>query len=456
MGNTILRFMSFIFVTSLCWSCSKDVASYEEIDDSAAGNTVLRVKTRAADGSDASVSSPINIYVFDSKDKCVAYNKIGSAGSDASFKLAAGDYKVYSVAGADAATYDIPTMENATIESVVSLKADKNHGDLMTAQNQVTLQNDIDSDVPLAMERKVLMLSGVTVNDVPDDITSITASISPLYENIRLDGEYSGKTGSITVELEKSASSSKWENQCNLYILPSVGNPLIKFTFKSSDGTTKTFTYLGKKPLSANYKVSMNVNYVKVKEPTLKCIITGVAWNENEEWSFDANEKDFSTDDGNTEEPTPDESEDNTIPKIGELYKGCLVLKAETNSNITTLTLVAPEQKNGLTYTTGNQESMKSSIDAAITELSVEGIDGWTLPTIEELKYVYNNIDFFNSKLKENGLKVFYKTSYKYYGYDNDGNIKCLVMNSAMTIKEGESGNTAYYLRPFATVKITK
>lgn len=448
--------MSLIFVTSLCWSCSKDVASYEEIDDSAAGNTVLRVKTRASDGSDASVSSPINIYVFDSKDKCIAYNQIGSAGSDASFKLAAGDYKVYSVAGADAETYDIPTMENATIESVVSLKADKNHGDLMTAQNQVTLQNDIDSDVPLAMERKVLMLSSVTVNDVPDDITSITASISPLYEDIRLDGEYSGKTGSVTVELEKSASSSKWENQCNLYILPSVGNPLIKFTFKSSDGTTKTFTYLSEKPLRANYKVTMDVNYVKVKEPTLKCIITGVAWNENEEWSFDANEKDFSTDDDNIEEPTPDEPEDNTIPKVGELYKGCLILKSETSGNTTILTLVAPEQKSELKFTAGNQESIKSAINAAITELSVDGIDGWILPTIEDLKYVYNNIDFFNSKLKENGFKVFFKGFYKYYGYDNNGNIKCLVMNQSMNTVECASENTASFLRPFATVKITK
>ena len=443
--------MSLIFVTSLCWSCSKDVASYEEIDDSAAGNTVLRVKTRAADGSDASVSSPINIYVFDSKDKCVAYNQIGSAGSDASFKLAAGDYKVYSVAGADAETYEIPTMENATIESVVSLKANKNHGDLMTAQNQVTLQNDIDSDVPLAMDRKVLMLSGVTVNDVPDDIASITASISPLYENIRLDGEYSGKTGSVTVELEKSASSSKWENQCNLYILPSVGNPLIKFTFKSSDGTTKTFTYLSEKPLRANYKVTMDVNYVKVKEPTLKCIITGVAWNENDEWSFDASEKDFVSGDGNTEEPTPDESEDNTIPKVGELYKGCYVLKSETTGNTTTLTLIGPKNKAGnFTYDTENQQSIKNEVDAALAQMAISGISELRLPTVEEMEEIKANYSSINKKVVSLGLNNIPTISY--LSVNSNNKIVAFSMGSGNVVDL----KTTAYLRPFATVKITK
>lgn len=444
--------MSLIFVTSLCWSCSKDVASYEEIDDSAAGNTVLRVKTRAADGSDASVSSPINIYVFDSKDKCIAYNQIGSAGSDASFKLAAGDYKVYSVAGADAETYDIPTMENATIESVVSLKADKNHGDLMTAQNQVTLQNDIDSDVPLAMERKVLMLSGVTVNDVPDDITSITASISPLYENIRLDGEYSGKTGSVTVELEKSASSSKWENQCNLYILPSVGNPLIKFTFKSSDGTTKTFTYLSEKPLRANYKVTMDVNYVKVKEPTLKCIITGVAWNENDEWSFDANEKDFVSGDGNTEESTPDEPEDNTIPKVGELYKGCYVLKSETTGNTTTLTLISPQNREGnFTYDVENQQSIKDEVDATLAQMAINGISELRLPTVEEMEEIKADYTNINKAITTLGLKnIPGQTSF--LSTDANNKIVAFSMGSGKPVTLRKT----CWLRPFATVKITK
>lgn len=443
--------MSLIFVTSLCWSCSKDVASYEEIDDSAAGNTVLRVKTRAADGSDASVSSPINIYVFDSKDKCIAYNQIGSAGSDASFKLAAGGYKVYSVAGADTEAYDIPTMENATIESVVSLKADKNHGDLMTAQNQVTLQNDIDSDVPLAMERKVLMLSGVTVNDVPDDIESITASISPLYENIKLDGEYSGKTGSVTVELEKSASSSKWENQCNLYILPSVGNPLIKFTFKSSDATTRTFTYLSEKPLRANYKVTMDVNYVKVKEPTLKCIITGVAWNENDEWSFDANEKDFTSDDGNIEEPTPDESEDNTIPKVGELYKGCYVLKSETTGNTTTLTLIGPKNKAGnFTYDTENQQSIKNEVDAALAQMAINGISELRLPTVEEMEEIKANYSSINKTVVSLGLNNIPTISY--LSVNSNNKIVAFSMASGYVVDL----KTTAYLRPFATVKITK
>ena len=452
MNSAILKVLGLVLVTSLCSSCSKDVASYEETDDSAAGNTVLKVKTRAADSSDGTVSSPINIYVFNSKDKCVAYKQTGSTGSDASFKLTEGDYKVYSIAGADAETYDLPTMDDATIESVVSVKAGKRHGNIMAAQNQVALKNDIDSDVSLAMSRKVLMLTNVTIKDVPDGIASITASISPLYENIRLDGEYSGKTGAVSVELEKEGSTTTWKNDCNLYMLPSVGNPLIKFTFKSTDGSTRTFTYLSEKPLRANYKISMNVNYVKIKEPTLKCVITGVEWNENDEWSFDANEKDFTSDEGNTEEPTPDNPEDNNIPKVGELYKGCYVLKSETTGNTTTLTLIGPKTRKGpFTYNVDDQQSIKDEVNAVLGQMTINGISELRLPTFEEMQEIKTYYSDLNKKLNSLGLdNIPLSTNFLATKSDNS------IINFSTGSWKDISMSTKCNLRPFATVKITK
>lgn len=432
-------------------SCSKDADGYS--GDVELGNNKLTIRTKAVSSGTTTmtVATPINIYVFDSQDKCIAQKTIETETDKADMKLQAGTYKVYAVAGASSADYSLPKKVNATPQSVVALIEGKQHSDLMAAANDITLVDGEDADLTLLMQRKVLMLTAVNITDVPDDVTGISATLGSLYENITLTGDYSGEQGSQTINLSKQSSGSTWTADCNLFLFPSVGNPSVTFTFKTSDGKTKTFTYASQKPLVANYKVSINVNYLKVKEPTLKCSINGVDWAGTDVWNFDADERNFSITGGDDTGGTT--VDDGNVPIAGTLYKGCYVLKTEKSGNKTVVTLVAPKGKNALEFTPGNQTSIKLAIDKGLAELAVSGVDGCRLPTITELNYLSDNIDAFRDIVSTSSVDNLFTANQLIYCLNDNNEIKCYRC-STKEIFEADKGKL-YYLRPFTTLIFT-
>ena len=60
---------------------------------------------------------------------------------------------------------------------------------------------------------------------------------------------------------------------------------------------------------------------------------------------------------------------------------------------------------------------MESAVYAGIAGLAVDGIDGWRLPTVEELDYVCGNAEPVNRKLKEYGKEIFNIDTYGIYSY---------------------------------------
>ncbi len=448
MNNKLYVFSVAAMAAMALVSCSKDADGVS--DGGAFGNNKLTIRTKAvsAGTTDMTVATPINVYVFNSGGKCLAVKNLSSETETADMKLEAGNYNLYAVAGAGD-DYTLPSADNATPQSVVTLNAGKQHSDLMAAQTAVTLTDGQDSDVSMSMTRKVLKLTYVSVAAVPDDVTSVSVTVMPLYENITVAGEYSGDQGVQTVTLARQSDGTTWRNDCNLFLLPSVGNTLVTLKFTTTDGKTKAFTYSSEKPLKANYKVSLSVNYLEVKEPTLKCKFTGVSWeNEDDAWSIDANEKDFTVI-GESEETGGDEKTDAIV--AGTVYKGCYVLKTENYGSYTEVTLLAPKGKNALTFTNDDQSSIKSAVDAAITELAVDGVSGWRLPSLEELTYVKENCDAIRKNLQDNNLEGVFTSC----GYLYSENSEIKFMYFASGVKDTpKSGAKSVYLRPFATVII--
>ena len=437
-------------------SCSKDADGYS--GDVELGSNKLTIRTKAVSGGTTAmtVATPINIYVFDSQDKCIAQKTLEAETDKADMKLQAGKYKVYAVAGASSADYSLPKKDDATPQSIIALNGGKQHSDLMTATSDVTLVEGEDSDLTLLMQRKVLMLTTVNIADVPDDVTGISATLSPLYENISLSGDYSGEHASQTINLSKQNDGTTWTADCNLFLLPSVGNPSVKFVFTTADGKKKTFTYASQKPLVANYKVSINVNYLKVKEPTLKCNINGVDWAGTDVWSFDADERNFTVD-GGGDEPGGGTVVDGTVPHVGTLYKGCYVLKTEQIGNNTVVTLIAPEQYNTWKYTKGNQSEMKTEIDAKLNSVSVDGVSGWRLPSKEELQYVKDNYETVDALMSALGIQRFFlgsPSSNSFLFKDISGSIFSYILKSG-NVNETPGNGVSVFLRPFTTLLFT-
>lgn len=447
MKNKLLIQFVVLFALLAIVSCSKDAVLGQ--DEDIAGDITLRVRTRAqgAGATDMTVATPVNIYVFDTSGKCVFYKSLSTATETADFKVASGAYHVCSVAGANGTDYILPKKETAALSSVVELNAGKKHGDIMTASGDVVVEDGVDTELALTMNRKVFMLRDVTISDVPEDVIAVSAEIRPLYENVALSGDYCGSNGEYAVELKK-ASGSKWSCMCNAYLMASVGNPVITFRFVMSDGKVRTFDYTGDKPFVANYKVDLAVSYHSVAEPTVKCIVDGVSWAGEQTWTIDINDKSMGESNGD------DVKVDEAAPLVGTSYQGCYVLKSEqspVSANMTTVTLLAPESKNSLAFTEGSEQSLKQSVDAATAELSVEGVGGWRLPTKAEMAYIMDNLAEVNSGLSSLHIEQIYKSSSGiYYFLDTDDTVKA--MSTDKTEYTPKSGRASYRLRPVATV----
>lgn len=115
----ILLLLMAVSVFSSCEKFNED-----EVVENKEANSTLIVRTRAAandgteSGTESIISYPINIYVFDESNECVAVSTLSSADDELSLKLPEGMYEVCAVAGASADSYELPTQETATKETV--------------------------------------------------------------------------------------------------------------------------------------------------------------------------------------------------------------------------------------------------------------------------------------------------------------------------------------------------
>ena len=398
-----------VFVIS---ACEKNVI--DEAVDYKENDSKLTVLTRASGDDNASgeISYPVNIYIFDNEGKCVALDKIDSENTEMSINIGSGNYDVYAIAGADAGKYDLPSKESATKETVISLKEGQEHGCLMAANASTTVKPGENNTVTLALKRKVMLIGSITINNIPDDVTDVIVTISPLYENLLLNVD----DAAIKVSLVR-------------------GEEVESFTSNSINA------------LKANSRINIVGSYDK---STLKATITGEDWEDFQDviLTFD--------DDGGVVPPVTPPS---PIPTVGSIYEdAALVLSAVPGDNETVVTLMSIAESSGLVFE-DNQESVNSVVKEAVNDLAVSGISGWRLATTEEMKYVIDNKEMINSWLVDNGkpeFKIEVGTGgsvYSYYFENESGNVK--IMNSwTGSISENlpKSDRTTSILRAFTTI----
>ena len=399
MRNNIFVTATLLFVAFFTLvSCEK--FSDEEDFESKEANSILIVRTRAAandgteSGTESIISYPINIYVFDESNECVAVSTLSSADDELSLKLPEGMYEVCAVAGASADSYELPTQETATKETVLTLKDGQKHGDLMTANNTVTLEYGGTNTLTLALERKVMLIESVTINSVPASVSNVSVSIHPLKANLLLDGSYSGENGASEIELTEDVDGSTWKNTEGVYLLEAVGRPTVEVTFTINDEPV-SYSYTCDRELKANHKVFITGTFTG-DGIEMTGSISGVEWAEDEEIVFDFGGMESGETDDNGDVETSD------VPTVGTLYKGCYVLKSETNGGMTTLTLMYPENYSQVWgFDKDDQESIEAELTTVLAGLSVEGISTeWRLPTLEEIEILGKNYNEINEKIK--------------------------------------------------------
>lgn len=455
MKNKFMSLMLLFMATFLLFSCEKYNENDEADDGNKEANSTLTVRTRAeATEGNGEISYPVSIYVFNSNNKCVEVTKIESEGNPVSLKLPEGSYYVYAIAGADENNYDLPTKEDATKETVISLKSGMSHGDIMTATNNVTLAYGETNTLTLSLSRKVMLVETVTINNVPSNVTAVSVEISPLYKDILLNGEYSEETdGTQKIELTKEADGSTWKKAYNTYLLEASGHATIKVSFTTAN-SINSYSYSCAEDLKANHKINIDGTY-NGGDLTISGTITGAEWEDPINITFNFDESGSTTEenpDGDNNDGTGDTA-NGDVPEVGTLYKDCYVLKSEQAGNETVVTLVSKKAKSGLVFTDNDTQSIKDAIENGIKEIANNEIEGWRLPTIEELKYIKENSASIVGKLPEGADNLI--TNQFYFYSKADGSIS-LYHPDNDTETTPSSGKKSQTLRAFTTITFTK
>ncbi len=410
------------------------------------GQTRLAL-TLANDSKEAEISWPVNIYIFNSDNTCTDTKTLTSATTTTEFTLPVGTYSIYAVGGMSSDNYNIPTKDNATSTSVLSLKDGVNeHADIMTAQQSgITLTAGQSSEQTLNFTRKVAKITNLTITDVSEDVTEVTVTLSPVFSAINLDGTFTDENkSSLTIKLTKdNTDGTTWKSDCNSYIFPNNGDMNIKYQFKTAT-TTREFNQTTS-DITANHKISINANYKKeVLTASMTCVLSGATWDNDVTISCTVDEvkmtkiEDNNNTDDNTDgsvEPTADfeAKAGATIPELGQNLTTktntfFYVIKKETYGNNTYVTVMNRCEEIKISDTRlSNQAEIKAAVDAkfekSINKNLTDIITKWRLPKKEELKYIHDNYNELVTATKNDKLMKFINASQCYYCTNADGDI---------------------------------
>lgn len=406
-------------------SCSKEVIMEETSKQEP--NSTLNIRTRIGDEAlqenGPKVSYPVNIYIFNTEGQCSEYLQITDESTDISVELLEGTYNVYAIAGADATTYELPTKEEATTESQIKLIGEK-HGDLMTAENMVSLADGGENTLTLTLQRKVMLIQDIAIKNVPTYIKAVTVTIAPLYESLLINGSYAEEAGPQEITLTEEENTKVWKNAEGMYLLPPTGaSATITINMTDNEDQIKSYSYTCSDELKANYKIKINGTYSERIGVELSGTITGAEWAGEEEITFDFDEN--GSEPISPDDITPDGEEDNpviseTAPEVGSFYQDkYYVLKSESANGKTNVTLMTTEETNSVIKevvdVSNEQDDVRSAVNAAIAELTADSdIKGWRLPTIEEMDYIFANIESIENHL-ENANKNKIDRTYFYF-----------------------------------------
>ena len=432
------------FVAAMCGvmtlgSCAQEVINEEMMEP----DSRLTVMTRAGEEG-AQIVSPIRLYVFNNDDGCVATQTLESEATSFSLVLPAGSYDVYALGGADDTRYVLPTKENATKTTAITLQSGQSYGDLMAGHSSVTLSSGNTNNLTLGLERKVMLIKSVTIKNVPTDAASVSISINSISESMLLDGTYQGSGQELNLSLTKQEDGTTWKTASeNNYSLPSVGKPTISVTIGST-----SYTYTCAEELAANHKITIEGTYKETEtstDVTLTGTITGATWGEDKTINFNFSSEGSETAENSGSEGGGSDSPAN-IPAAGDSYKGCYVLTSKGNE----ITLLSPSQEqNIINENSSDQAALTATINAKLSNWEKSISNNWRLMTIEEAGIIRSKIDAINEMNNEDkGIGI--GRTYTYFCID-DGTIKEFQPNTTTFIT---GGRTSTYLRPVTTITI--
>ena len=407
-------------------------------------NSMLQVRTRGGSlGDETTIAYPVQVFVFQGDD-CKAVQTIGDEGQTLNIPLVEGTYSVYAVGGAGSTDFNLPTKDNATTTTALTLKEGRSLTDLMAASATATLVDSGTNTVTLGMTRKTMLIQDVTIKKIPTAATAVSMTIAPLWQALTVSGAFANAGQSQTIALTKQADNRTWTlpspfgEGSGVRLLPPSSQPASVSVNITIGGTTKTYTYSCSDQLEAGYKIHIDGTYTEAVGVNLTGTITGATWLGERTISFEFDEN--GSNGVNGDDPSEPNNSSSDIPAVGDTYQGCYVLAVSViDANSAELTLLSPTELTGIDYSS----NIQASTDAALSTVTDGDISGWEVPTTAEAQLMYNAREAIgnltaNSYLYHNG------TSYRAFA------------PSAEAFGPINGLKTSTVLRPVATITINK
>ena len=463
--------------------CSREVLDVYEQDEPEP-TSVLHVFTREGTNgaTAANVPDPVCLYVFNALDQCV--RMVPEVTQETVVRLPGGTFEVYAVAGADPSRYDLPSLAEAEKESEITLLSGQKWGDLMVSQAQVMATNGADNSLTLSMNRVVMGIREITIRKVPSSVESVSITISPLYESLRVDGGYSGSKGSFTQSLSLSDDEGTWhfaedpeDEGSPVYLLPSVGKPTITVSFVTGE-STKNYSYASSVPLEANHKLVISGTYTEEAKLQLSGLITGSEWDSDTSISFDFDETSTSTSTTTPTDPDDNSGDDNsgnsgnsgdtpgddtggeqggetsqtiTLPEVGTLYQNQYYVLCAAGDSITLLYSEA-KQVNIPPSSTSYSEALGTLAEELEGWNTINPIGAWRMPNKKEATAIVNQATSIKARFAN------YNFNLNYYCLDNDNlySFKGYVSSSStINFIDYNKGKGDSYIFPVSVVKFS-
>lgn len=363
-------------------SCEKDLSSEageeetEVLGQSPEASAHLNIITRGSgDDPDENEVSEGRIYIFNSSDQCVALLQTNDVTYQASADLAPGTYTLYAVGGSDLSRFVLPTKQQATPSSVITRVDGMVMDNLMLKTATVTITEGESVTQTIALDHKVLYINQLEVHDVPDDVTKVEVTLSPLYKSIQLDGTYvTTDTESYKIALTQSSTTpTTWQASPHQALFPSKGTPTIKVTFTSPSGV-KSYSYTLSEELPANHHFAISGTYSNSNNGiAFTGLLTSSDWGEDRTITF-------GFDEGHHD-----------IPVAGQSFKNHLVLSVDESTH----TALVRSKVISYTAPTGNatETAWLTALNTAMSafEKPEGAIGNWRIPTLAEVEIFATN-----------------------------------------------------------------
>lgn len=423
--------LSALFSIILFGACNSNELEDEVVD---ANTGTFTVRTRST-GTEAKVSYPLVLYVFNASKCCVAQS-VQSESENVVMSLPAGEYNIYAIGGVD--NLSLPEIDNAQSTSLLELKsAGQAYGDLMAAHNSVSVVAGKSQDVNLQMERKVMQLDKVEMKNMPHATEQVSIVISSLHSGINIDGSYSdNKDYSYELQLVKQEDNTTWSATPSAFLLPS-DETTVSVKMKIGE-TEKTFAYTGSDKFVANSHFTITATYQSQK---LEMKFTGAVWGEDKQI-------DFSLVDDN---PNSGTSTSTQSFKVGDFYKGCYVFEVDENERIAK---VLSSIEKVPTPSDGPIEECKNEVIAEILngELALWTVEGvtavWRVMNVAEAEILHDNYTTINTALANQSATTL--STNTYYVNDNQEYKKCGLKDKTFKVVAFPKNETI--LRPIAEI----